>query len=136
ILTLFEQMNLPEDIIQSYFSNSVLQKLIVHQQSKEWDFHINIDKPLPFKVYQSFVTQLNQSFQHIASTQLTLHTNEMLSIPEEEFEQYWQLYTKEIPSLMPNLANLVLKQPLHLENQTMIIYGRNEIEVSSLRKRL
>src|SRR5690625_4943370 len=136
ILTLFEQMNLPEDIIQSYFSNSVLQKLIVHQQSKEWDFHINIDKPLPFKVYQLFVTQLNQTFQHIASTQLTLHTNEKLSIPEEEFEQYWQLYTKEIPSLMPNLANLVLKQPLHLENQTMIIYVRNEIEVSSLRKRL
>ncbi len=133
---LFKQINLPKDTIQTYFSNSSLHKLVVHKSTKKWHFHINIEKPLPFQIYQLLLSELTNSFQTIASVQITLHASNQVVILKEEMEQYWQLYLKQIPHLLPNLANFIIKQPLQLEGHHLIIYGRNEIEVATLKRKL
>lgn len=133
---LLRQMALPEDMVQAYFKNGTLKKVIVHKTEKIWHFHITLEQPLPFHVYNTFLQQLITTFQNIASIQLTLHINQPSKVKEEDIQLYWNYFIKKIPNLLPNHLNIVEKQTLQINEHQLTIYGRNEVEATSLRKRL
>src|SRR5690625_1422176 len=94
---LLEQIKFPQDEIDHYFNNSLLDKVIVYKQEKRWHFFIYIEQRLPFDAFYRFKTALKQAFQHIATVELTLRTAESITrLTEEELKHYWHYFIKTL----------------------------------------
>ncbi|MGH2233438.1 PolC-type DNA polymerase III N-terminal domain-containing protein, partial [Enterococcus faecalis] len=57
--------------------NGRIDKVIVHQQSRLWEFHLSFDELVPVMLYQTFMQQLELAFQqitHVSAQITTSHT--------------------------------------------------------------
>ncbi|MBO1003771.1 PolC-type DNA polymerase III [Pseudogracilibacillus auburnensis] len=132
---LLKQLQLPAEIIETHFKDSKITKLIVFKQEKIWHFHIEVQQVLPFEVYSLFYEQLQQSFQAIATVQLTLH-NVHLDCEEKDVKLYWKHFLKSLPDLLPAHMELLQHQELIMENEQIHISVKTEAEAVSLKRRI
>ncbi|WP_430785871.1 PolC-type DNA polymerase III [Virgibacillus flavescens] len=132
---LLKQLQLPEEEVSAYFTNSQLIRLEVFKQLKKWHFHIKVEKMLPVEVYQVLTTKLKDSFSQIAQVDWTIYTDE-----KEENEayicDYWQNFLHTITNISPAYKDLVHNQIPTINNSKLSITARNEAEAAALRKRL
>ncbi|MUV39925.1 DNA-directed DNA polymerase [Lentibacillus sp. JNUCC-1] len=132
---LLEQLQIPEDTVKHHFQHSLLEKLEVYKEQKQWHFHIRVNKTLPVDVYQLFFTRLQEAFQQIATVECTLYANEQ-EMDEETICSYWKYYLASACNLSPAYKSLVQEQIPHTENKKLILTARNDAEANALRKRL
>ncbi|ASK63490.1 PolC-type DNA polymerase III [Virgibacillus phasianinus] len=132
---LLAQLQIPEEDISTYFSNSQLIRLEVFRQVKKWHFHIQVERMLPIEVYQVLTTKLQDSFKQIAQVDWTLYTEE-----KEESDtyicDYWLNFLQSITTMSPAYRDLIHNQVPVLQNNKLSITARNEAEAAALRKRL
>ncbi len=132
---LMKHMQLPDNMIQTYFQNSSLKKLQVFKGEKKWRFYIQLENTLPAEVYTYFVERLGHTFQSIATIELYIETknNDMTS---ENLLYYWQLFIQSMTDLSPAYKDYVTEQVPRIEDSKIIIAVRNEAESHVLEKRL
>ena len=131
---LLQQIELPESLLQPYFQNSKLEKVVVYKQQKLWHLHIKINKVLPFNVYFEFVNKLKQSFESIAQIKLTLIAEDQVC-DEKEVKLYWAYFLQSISDLLPSHVQ-ILEQPQSIDGNQIQFTVRTEAEAVSLQKKL
>lgn len=132
---LLKQLQLSEDVIEKYFQSSELDKLEVYKKTKTWHFHIKLKHILPVHVYQLFLAALKESFQQIASVDVSLST-ENKDYDEQTICDYWQFFIQSIPDLSPAYKDLVQNQKPQINNNKLTLNARNEAEGTAFKKRL
>lgn len=132
---LLEQIQMPEDIVESHFQNSKLKKLAVYKQTKTWHFHIHLNRVLPLTVFQLLEAKLKQSFQDIATTDITLYT-EATTNNEQVVCDYWQLFLQSVKDLSPAYKELIHNQKPKVENNNLLLTVRNDAEAAAVKRRL
>lgn len=134
---LFEQIQLDEADKATYFSTSVLDKLIVHKTDKIWHFHITIDQTLPFSVYYTMLTSLQKHFEEVATTKLTFkQVNENVQVEQENLEQYWIHFIKVHEHLLDNQKRFLLNESIHINERTITVHARHSVEAQALQASL
>ncbi|QDP40211.1 PolC-type DNA polymerase III [Radiobacillus deserti] len=131
---LLKQLEIPEEMISNYFTNSYLSKVEVFKHIKKWHFHIHVDNVLPSSVYQLFTANLQQSFTSIATVDWTFYPKEN-QLPAEDVISYWQSFLQST-ELSPAYRDLILNQTPTITGNKLGLTARNEAESSALKKRL
>src|SRR5699024_6494113 len=131
---LLDQIELLEELRETHFKNSSLEKLTIFKSSKTWHFHIQIEKLLPINVFLIFKNQLEKTFQHIASIEVSLSAINN-DCTEAELLEYWDYFITQA-DLLPTQKELITKQTPEITNRKIVVSARNEAEASSLRRNL
>ena len=130
---LLQQIQFPDDMKETYFQNSKIIKLIVYKQKKIWQFHIQLNRVLPFDIYHMFHTKLTESFQEIAEIKLSLETiNDNCN--DTDKIQYWNYFLTTIPDLLPIHSEILQQQP-EIDNNTLTFNVRTDAEALSLKRK-
>ncbi|MEJ8776889.1 PolC-type DNA polymerase III [Pseudogracilibacillus sp. ICA-222130] len=132
---LLEQLKLPENIVDEYFSTATMEKLIVHKRNKKWHFHLNIKNVLPFHVYELLHKGLQQTFHHIAQTDMTLYVEDT-QCPETELQFYWKDFIRQVPALLPTHMEMFMQQSVTLKDGNLVTEVKSEAEAISLQRKL
>ena len=61
VLRLIKQINL-EDKYSNYFEGSKLDRVVVYDNDKMWEFIIILNKNIPYDLYVSFLIKLREAF--------------------------------------------------------------------------
>ncbi|MGM8364102.1 PolC-type DNA polymerase III [Virgibacillus sp. W0181] len=132
---LLQQLQMPEDIVNTYFKQSMLEKLEIFKQTKTWIFHLRVPSILPLSVYQLLLTKCREEFQEIAQTDLVILAENNVC-EEETICEYWHFFLQSISNLSPAYNDLIHKQTPEVHQNKLHLTARNEAEAFSLKRRL
>lgn len=132
---LLKQLQFPEELVDQYFRESYLDKLEIYKSEKKWHFHIHTERVLPLSIYELLLHKLHETFQHIAATDLSIHTEDK-ACEEKTVAEYWSHFIKTQANLSPAYVDLVHNQQPLVNNNKIMLTARNEAEASALKKRL
>ncbi|WP_156289097.1 PolC-type DNA polymerase III [Oceanobacillus salinisoli] len=132
---LLKQLQIPEEYVAQYFSDSYLDKLEVYKQKKLWHFHIHLHHILPPDVYLLLVSKLKQSFQSIADVDLSIVTEDK-TCDNHTIYGYWKHFISTMTNLSPAYKDLVHNQTPKVNNNKIMLTARNDAEANALKKRL
>ncbi|SET40613.1 DNA polymerase-3 subunit alpha [Salinibacillus kushneri] len=132
---LLEQIQLPNDIINTYFQEASLEKLTVFKKEKKWRFTFHIQDLLPPDVFQLFETKIHEAFDHIASVDFILKSDNK-EFKEEHLGEYWTVFIQSIPDLLPAYKDNLYEQTPEVSGNKLTITARNEAESQAIKKRL
>ncbi|MBM7543539.1 DNA polymerase-3 subunit alpha (Gram-positive type) [Weissella beninensis] len=131
---LLQHLQLNNTSIANAFANAKVEKVIVHEISKTWEFNFQLEKFVEYDKLIQFITQLQQTFQEIATVDynFTFIDDEKISL--EQVQKYWQFILTRITK---NGLNQVLQQqkPTVFDN-TLNFNAPNEITRQHLVKNI
>ncbi|TCP30297.1 DNA polymerase III catalytic subunit PolC type [Scopulibacillus darangshiensis] len=134
-MILLNQIQAPEEIIDKYMQNGVIERLTVHQEERKWHFSFLLESPLPVHVYQWLQKQLVSHFHHIAAITFSINTRES-RFDEQLILGYWQMITEQMTDLSPSLKGLIKKQQPSFEERKMILSVQNDTEAVILKRKI
>src|SRR5690625_1146931 len=135
INVLLEQIHMPNEYVDTHFKDSLLERLAVYKQRGVWHFHIRVKNILPLNVYQLLQARLVESFQNIATVELTVYTDNQ-QCDSAIVTEYWDSFIKSTSNLSPAYKDLIYNQTPKVNNNKIMLTARNEVEASALKKRL
>ncbi|QOY34511.1 PolC-type DNA polymerase III [Anaerobacillus isosaccharinicus] len=132
---LLQQILFPTDLSEQFFKDGLIHKLTIYKNEKKWQFDFQLEKPLPFQVFQIFQERLGQAFGHIASVTFTLsysqnETNEALIV------NYWPFLVESLEGFSPSILHYLKGQTPTIQGQKLTISVRNETEGTALSRKL
>ncbi len=93
------------------FKNAELQKLTVHENSKVWQFKLNLPALPAVQETADFVHRLTMSFQHLAEPDFKFNLSQQPDVAT--IAQYWnwvmQLHQNESGAFNPAFSHVVLE---------------------------
>lgn len=135
IHVLFNQLQLPADIIETYFKESTLEKLEVFKKTKKWVFHIQLSTILPLTMYQLLLSKLKETFKEIAHVELILITKSK-TCEDLTIAEYWQFFLQNHSDLSPAYNDMIHSQAPIVDQNKLRFTARSEAEASLLKRRL
>ena len=113
--------------------NGRIDKVIVHQQSRLWEFHLSFDELMPVMLYQTFMQQLELAFQQIAQVSVQITTNQT-TFTEEQLTDYWQLALLNSQCNTPLVQKVLKTQTPQFEDRKIILAVDNEAVIPYLKQ--
>lgn len=132
---LLQQLQIPDEQIETYFNGSQLEKLTVFKQERKWHFQLTVNHILPIEVFKQFIHKLQSAFQNIAQVDYTLATIEKQD-EEKHLLDYWQYYVQTTAKLTPLFQEIIHNQTPTIKNKSLLLIARNDTEAIALKKRL
>src|SRR5690625_2052284 len=120
---LFEQIQLPDELIKSHCKDASLSKLTVYKEKNLWQCHIHNSRPFSFEAIQLFSLRLSEAFHHIGKTEVVVQTD-VTELSDEELLHYWKYFINGI-DLFPAYRDYVCAQKPQIEGAKLVIYARN-----------
>ncbi|MBP1043297.1 PolC-type DNA polymerase III [Vagococcus sp. BWB3-3] len=88
---LVDQMNLDETMrSDSLVREGQVEKVIVHKQSRVWEFYLRFPEILPINVYSLLSQKLTMAFESIATIRMHIIATES-AYTDEQLKDYWAL---------------------------------------------
>ncbi|MGM0239301.1 PolC-type DNA polymerase III [Enterococcus sp. AZ103] len=117
---LLQQIELAdEDQQNSLMQEATIKEVVVHQNSRVWEFYIQTPKILPAELFLRFYHHLQIAFNQIASVKLHIVPLEN-NYDEKILQAYWQIALREQDCDTP-LVKQVLSKPLPVISGNQII---------------
>ncbi|MBN6185791.1 PolC-type DNA polymerase III [Aneurinibacillus sp. BA2021] len=92
---LLQQLAIPPEFVEKYFSGGRIEKVEVYRQEKRWHFMLQLPELLPLNVYQAFHVKLVQAFQNIAAVDCDM--SYVAPVPLPGFvKEYWPLIVEKV----------------------------------------
>src|SRR5699024_12462319 len=83
---LLEQIKLPAEQ-EATFRSAKLEKVVVHREKKQWEFHIHTETALTFEEFYTFYRHFEQAFTNIDKVDLVLTATKDM-VDEKELYLY------------------------------------------------
>ncbi|WNF35423.1 PolC-type DNA polymerase III [Bacillaceae bacterium IKA-2] len=132
---LLQQILFPEDLVQQFLQNGLIQKLSIYKNEKKWQFDFQLEKPLPYQVFQLFSERLGQAFGHIAVVSSTFQYSNPTT-DEKIVADYWPYLVDSLEGFSPSIMLFLRGQTPMISGQKLIISVRNETEATALIRKL
>ncbi|MDQ0299169.1 DNA polymerase-3 subunit alpha (Gram-positive type) [Salibacterium salarium] len=132
---LLEQIMMPKDVVNNYFTDGLIQKLTINKENKKWHFHFILKKHLPHAVFIQLQERISQAFQHIASVRFSI-TYEESPLPLDHVSEYWPSIISYLEGIAPYLKQRLNGEIPSVENGKLKIIFKNEAEATALARRL
>ncbi|WP_017185268.1 PolC-type DNA polymerase III [Alkalibacillus haloalkaliphilus] len=132
---LLEQVNMPTDVINEHFSETILNKLTVYKDKKLWEFHLHNPIPFKFEAISLFKANLKTAFHHIADVDVVI-TNDHSDLEDGEFKTYWHDFIHSIHDLFPAYKDFICSQVPKIEGPNVTLSARNDAEANVIKKKL
>ncbi|MDQ0159055.1 PolC-type DNA polymerase III [Alkalibacillus salilacus] len=132
---LLEQINMPDDVVNNHFDQTILEKLTVYKSTKQWIFHLHNPHPFDYDVISLFKANLQTAFHHVASVDVQITTDES-TVSESIFQAYWFDFIHSVHDLFPAYKEFICNQTPRLEGSSVILNARNDAEANMVKKKL
>ncbi|KMK77248.1 PolC-type DNA polymerase III [Alkalihalobacillus pseudalcaliphilus] len=132
---LMKQIEIPEELVQTYLEEALIQKLTIHREQKSWHFQFYIPKIIPANLYQLFAQRLKDTFQNIATVHFSIEYGTK-ELTEEQWQQYWPTVVGKLENISSGLRELLQNQTPRYDGKRLVINVRNETEAVALKRKL
>lgn len=122
---LLEQIKFP-DPQNDAFTNAAVEQVVVHQQSKVWEFHFHFNQVLPFELFQQFDNALKIGFTDIAQTSLQISTD-MDQLDQRLIADYWSFIATHSGVNSPLVKELCSRGVPNVTDNRVMFVAENEI---------
>lgn len=123
---LLEQLALPDDVTNyPGFQTATIERVIVHQQSRRYEFTFGFDAILPFTLFSQFATQLELAFKEIAAVDFNIQVQHP-EISEALLAGYWQYVVDHAGIASGMVRELCDKQVPQLQDERVVLTAENE----------
>lgn len=120
-----------EEENQPLIKEGKMEQVVVHQQSRTWEFHLRFPKILPVMVYQTFYQKLQLAFQEIAAVKLVIIADES-SYDQGLLQDYWPLALRNNQCETPLVQQVLKEQRPVLSDQKILLMVDNQAVMSHL----
>jgi len=129
---LLEQIKLPAEQ-EATFRSAKLEKVVVHREKKQWEFHIHTETALTFEEFYTFYRHLERAFTNIAKVDLVLTASEAM-VDEKELYLYWRYFVTTIPNILPSERTRL--ESAKIKDDTLHINVNSEAEKVPLQRKV
>lgn len=129
---LLEQMQLAPDVVNQLTQlGGRIEGVIVHRQSRIWEFTLGFTEILPVSLYQLLNHHLLMAFREIATTRLNVQTDAP-QLNEALLQDYWPLVLSD-EHCNTKVVNQTIKNQLPLlEDKKVVISVNNQAIIPHL----
>lgn len=120
-----EQINF-QDAQNAAFKDAAIEQVIVHQQSKVWEFHFHFGQVLPFELFQTFSNALKIGFTSIAEIHIVISTD-MDSLDQRLIADYWAFVATNSGVNSPLVKELCSRGVPNVTDDRVMFVAENEI---------
>ncbi len=125
LLKLLKEININEEYIK-YFNNGIIDKVLIYDNNKNFNFILNLETNLPLDVYTETLTKLKLKFNKVDNIELTINTkNTDLS----KLTDYLNFFINNLSSKYQIFKDREYK----VEDKTIHIPVYNKIEETNLK---
>jgi len=111
-----------------YFSNGILEKVIIKDNIKLWEMIIKLDKNLPLDIYLELENKLKETFNKIEVIKVRINSD---SVDYNEISNYYN-YLIDVISRNNVRYNTFKDREINLNNNILSIEIYNDVEKSNL----
>ena len=115
-----------EDLQNEAFAEASIQQVVVHRQSKTWEFHFHFQNVLPFDLFSQFTTQLKLGFADVATVNWQIST-EMERLDQRLIADYWRYVISNSGLSSPMLQELCSRGVPNVTDDRVMFVAENEI---------
>ncbi|PIO84397.1 PolC-type DNA polymerase III [Loigolactobacillus backii] len=119
------KLDLPDEQSQ-YFEQAKVKKVVVHQQSKVWQFYFEFADILPFGLFTKLGQHLQQAFADIARVKFSISSREA-QVDNQKLADYWRYAVKTSGITSPFIQDLCEKGQPYLNDRRVLLLADNEI---------
>ncbi|HET7615580.1 MAG TPA: exonuclease domain-containing protein, partial [Bacillales bacterium] len=132
---LLKQLEAPDELVQKYFQEAALDKLIIDTETRSWHFQFSMPAPLPPDIYQWFKTRLEETFANIAPVSFSLECN-VQTYDESAVLDYWPVCVESLSSVSRSLLSTLQNQKPILKDSKLVLSAQNETEAVVFKRKL
>ncbi|WP_368251476.1 PolC-type DNA polymerase III [Enterococcus sp. 2201sp1_2201st1_B8_2201SCRN_220225] len=123
---LLEQANLASDERQALIdAKGRIEAVVVHKQSRIWEFTLGFQQILPVTLYQSLLHHVMMAFQEIAQVKVNIQT-EASELNQDLLQDYWPLVLSDQDCNTKVVAQTIKNQLPFVEGKKVILPFANE----------
>ncbi|KRM72761.1 PolC-type DNA polymerase III [Lacticaseibacillus brantae] len=124
--TLLTQLNMPADVANYQgFSTATVEAVVVHQQSRRYEFTLGFEEILPFAIFSQLENHLAAAFKDIASTTLTINVQNP-AWSDDLLAGYWQYVVDHADINAGMVRELCEKQVPVMQDGRVTLTAENE----------
>ena len=130
---LLEQVHFPEKGNPA-FKGAAIQSVVVHKESRQWEFHLILRRPLPLQLFKEFYQAIQVGFKDIAgvSVQISSPTTE---VDPDLVADYWEYIIKRSAVDSPMLQQACLNTTPEVHDGRVTVVVENDILKDLLTKK-
>ncbi|MDO4903533.1 MAG: PolC-type DNA polymerase III [Limosilactobacillus sp.] len=122
---LLEQIQFPEKDDPA-FNDAGVQSVIVHKESRVWEFHLILRRPLPLTLFKVFKQALQIGFNEIADVKLQI-SSPSTEVDQDLLAQYWQYVIDQCELNSTMLEQACMKMIPEVRDGRVTVVVENDI---------
>lgn len=131
---LLEQIHFPEKDAAA-FQNAAIQSVVVHKNSRVWEFHLLFRQALPFNLFQEFTAALERGFKDIAGVKVKI-SSPMTDLDQQLIADYWEYIVNTTAHDSAMLQQACLQTSPEVKDGRVTLVVENEIVKNMLVQKL
>ncbi|MFS1513162.1 PolC-type DNA polymerase III [Chengkuizengella sp. SCS-71B] len=131
---LMKQAGIPQEIVNSYFSDGFIEKVICNRHHNDWNIHIVKDQMIPQKMYRQFCKQIQKKFAHIAKIRFNFCFSKSIT-NQELVSEYWGLFLDWVQREQTSVNGWFSKAKVEVKGQTINVSLLDETGIELAKKK-
>ncbi|GGG12098.1 PolC-type DNA polymerase III [Paenibacillus abyssi] len=131
---LMKQAELPQEFIDTYYKDGLIEKVLVSSTNREWTFCIRKTSLVPLQAHIRFTQTIKDKFAHIASVQFVTEYDPDVQTAEL-ITAYWPLFVEWAQSEMASVNGWLGKARLEIEGDLLSLTLQDETVVELAKKK-
>lgn len=131
---LMKQAELPNDLIDAYFADGYIDKVIVSQTNREWTFCIRKTSLVPSPAFVAFCRTVKEKFAHIADVSFVFLYDDVVK-PQDIALQYWELFVEYAQREMVSVNGWLARAGLDADGDLLTVTLLDETGLELARKK-
>ncbi|GIQ62450.1 hypothetical protein PACILC2_10180 [Paenibacillus cisolokensis] len=131
---LMKQAELPNDLIDAYFADGYIDKVIVSQTNREWTFCIRKTSLVPSPAFVAFCRTVKEKFAHIADVSFVFLYDDEVK-PQDIALQYWELFVEYAQREMVSVNGWLARAGLDADGDLLTVTLLDETGLELARKK-
>ena len=129
---LLEQIHFPEKDNPA-FRDAKVQSVVVHKDSRLWEFHLMLRQPLPFNLFSEFSNALTMGFRDIANTRVKI-SSPMTDLDPKLIGDYWEYVVRQTAPDSPMTQQVCTQTSPEVRDGRVTLVIENEMMKDFLTK--
>lgn len=129
---LLEQIHFPEKDNPA-FRDAKVQSVVVHKDSRLWEFHLMLRQPLPFNLFSEFSNALTMGFRDIANTRVKI-SSPMTDLDPKLIGDYWEYVVRQTAPDSPMTQQVCTQTSPEVKDGRVTLVIENEMMKDFLTK--
>jgi DNA polymerase-3 subunit alpha (Gram-positive type) len=131
---LLQQMEIPSEWMEAYFSDGYIRQVEVHKSRKLWIIHLVKSTLLPVSVYVDLTERMKHKLGHVAELALRLEYEQVVET-QDIIRQYWPLFVEWMQQEFVSVNGWLAKAQLETEHDLATLYLLDDISLGLAKRK-